>query len=725
MHKKMYKVGKSWAVAAVIVGSAIILCHKKVFADQVNPGVYPQAVVVNQHQTASYNSSTAIVAHPVNSQTDLGLSSSRQDALNRFLEQKANGYLYAPEISQANGGYVWFQDGVPYTGFQNYAGAYYWFQDGIRQDNGWHDAWNLKYYTGEDGRTVQGLQNISGARYYFGEDSSYFLRTNQEIKIENSTYRAGADGVLKTSNGYSYDGKKDQLWGFGDSTTVGYNEESNHQSFDVYAAKDLNVAYNGSLGISGTTIQRDMGWMTDKMVNDPQFYQATDIVVGLGVNDVFGGNENLNTVAQIFRDNLLKMHLANPMARIYIMLPQGFYRENNNNDTISAGSYSLNQLIQVERQIGNSMGIPVVDGDVINDNNHTRTMPDGMHPSSAAYAAIGHHLAQQMNFHRQVEIRPDATNYQLNDLNGYQNTLSGYRWLQNGVPYTGFQFYTGAYYWFDKGIRQDNSWHEAWGMTYYTGSDGRAVEGLQNINGSWYYFGNNGSYSLKTNQKLDINGEHYYSDQRGVIHSFSGNVNISNNAQVSLSHGYLYDGNTLNGGYRWYEDGQLYTGFRFYMGAYYWFQDGVRQNNSWHEAWGMKYHTGDDGRAQENIQNINGKVYYFGNDGTFYLRTNQVVSLNKQQYHTDNNGQLAPWQGYIRNDSGSYRWYEDGQLFTGFRYYEGAYYWFTDGVRQDNSWHDLWGKRYYTGSDGRAVQGNQDIDGRNFNFGSDGTYYLR
>lgn len=32
--------------------------------------------------------------------------------------------------------------------------------------------------------------------------------------------------------------------------------------------------------------------------------------------------------------------------------------------------------------------------------------------------------------------------------------------------------------------------------------------------------------------------------------------------------GYLYDSSPANGGYRWYEQGNSFTGFRYYMGAY-------------------------------------------------------------------------------------------------------------------------------------------------------------
>ncbi|MBS9335777.1 GH25 family lysozyme [Fructobacillus papyrifericola] len=250
----------------------------------------------------------------------------------------------------------------------------------------------------------------------------------------------------------------------------------------------------------------------------------------------------------------------------------------------------------------------------------------------------------------------------------YVPEAGGWRWVEDGKMFTGFKYYMGTYYWFENGVRSDKAWHEAWGHMYYTGADGRAVQGVQNINGQNFDFGSDGTFYMR-------------------------------------SSGYLYDGSSQNGGYRWYENGQLYTGFRYYMGTYYWFVDGVRQNAGWREAWGMKYYTDDNGRAVQGTQKIDGTYYYFGDDGTYYERGGYLFDGSSQ--------------------NGGYRWYENGQLFTGFRYYMGTYYWFVDGVRQNAGWREAWGMKYYTDQDGRAVQGIQTINGQTYNFGNDGTYYLR
>ncbi|MDD9139233.1 hypothetical protein H7198_06405 [Fructobacillus sp. CRL 2054] len=246
----------------------------------------------------------------------------------------------------------------------------------------------------------------------------------------------------------------------------------------------------------------------------------------------------------------------------------------------------------------------------------------------------------------------------------------GYNWFEDGHLYTGFRQYMGTYYWFVDGVRQNAGWRQAWGMNYYTDNDGRAVQGHQNIGGQDFDFGNDGTYYLR-------------------------------------SSGYLHDGSSQNGGYRWYENGKLYTGFRYYMGTYYWFVDGVRQNAGWRQIWGLTYYTDDSGRAVQGSRIIDGKLYDFGNDGTYYSRP--VTGYF--------------WDGSPKN--GGYRWYDNGNLYTGFRYYMGTYYWFIDGVRQNAGWRQAWGMTYYTDDNGRAVQGSQYIDGQWYFFGDDGTYYRR
>ncbi|MBZ6070706.1 hypothetical protein K8375_11720 [Weissella cibaria] len=72
------------------------------------------------------------------------------------------GYVYSPEVSTANGGWNWLENGQPYTGFRYYMGTYYWFVNGVRQNAGWRDAWGMRYYTDDNGRAVQVTKRLMG-----------------------------------------------------------------------------------------------------------------------------------------------------------------------------------------------------------------------------------------------------------------------------------------------------------------------------------------------------------------------------------------------------------------------------------------------------------------------------------------------------------------------------------------------------------------------------------
>ena len=67
----------------------------------------------------------------------------------------------------------------------------------------------------------------------------------------------------------------------------------------------------------------------------------------------------------------------------------------------------------------------------------------------------------------------------------------------------------GGYYYFDKTthLRTNNAFRDEWGNTYYFGGDGRAVTGLQTINGNKYYFGDDGTYTLRKSQWPTITTE--------------------------------------------------------------------------------------------------------------------------------------------------------------------------------------------------------------------------
>lgn len=301
---------------------------------------------------------------------------------------------------------------------------------------------------------------------------------------------------------------------------------------------------------------------------------------------------------------------------------------------------------------------------------NAKTYQDAANSLTGKYATDPQYGAKLINVIKTYKLYTLDNN--ITNQTGYLQDSDGrYYWFEKGQKYTGIRKYMGAYYYFKQGVRQENQWVTQWGQKYYVGRDGRTVQGVDTvINGQHYNFGNNGTFYMR--------------------YKYQGYMNAGN-------------------GYKWYEDGRYYTGIRNYMGAYYYFNNGNRQHNQWVNQWGNKYYVGSDGRTVEGRDVvINGLHYDFGTNHTFNL-----IKLH-QGYDYDGS-----------NKNGGYRWYEKGKLYTGFRFYMGTYYWFVDGVRQNEGWRHAWGYTYYTNKDGRAVQGHYKINGKSYYFGDNGTYYMR
>jgi len=109
-----------------------------------------------------------------------------------------------------------------------------------------------------------------------------------------------------------------------------------------------------------------------------------------------------------------------------------------------------------------------------------------------------------------------------------------------------------------------------------------------------------------TNYYFSTNGPYVAEAVRGVPTLYTMDVNGSINNPNFLPSGYynVATDQTGGSGWRWLENGKLFTGFKYYLGAYYWFENGVRQNNKWETAWGNQYWVGNDGRAVQGIRQV-------------------------------------------------------------------------------------------------------------------------
>lgn len=112
------------------------------------------SLTTNSVSTSSITSSSSVISSSVADSTDVPETSSNRTTTASSAVNHRSGYVYAPDVSSANGGWNWLEHGQPYTGFRKYQGSYYWFQQGVRQNNQWETAWGHQYYVGADGRAV-------------------------------------------------------------------------------------------------------------------------------------------------------------------------------------------------------------------------------------------------------------------------------------------------------------------------------------------------------------------------------------------------------------------------------------------------------------------------------------------------------------------------------------------------------------------------------------------
>lgn len=289
-----------------------------------------------------------------------------------------------------------------------------------------------------------------------------------------------------------------EVWGIGDSTSVGWDGHNNVKPFIETTASDLGAYSNNWHTKSGSSIQNDMAGLVNGFNSDKYHTRANNIVVNLGVNDVNYGNQNINYVSEEYRARLTDLKAKNPQATITVMMSQGDWLNGGNNATVRGGGYSLNQLQSQQRKIAKDMKLNVVERGVVTDANHSWKLGDGtVHPTASTYAEIGHKVAGVIKSN--PVNKSVYTSYTINRLQktGYISTLAGWRWLENGRAYTGIRNYMGAYYYFEHGVRKNNQWVNMWGRKYYVGSDGRTVQGWQTIDGKRYWFGNDNTFFLR------------------------------------------------------------------------------------------------------------------------------------------------------------------------------------------------------------------------------------
>ena len=167
---------------------------------------------------------------------------------------------------------------------------------------------------------------------------------------------------------------------------------------------------------------------------------------------------------------------------------------------------------------------------------------------------------------------------------------------------------------------QLNGWQTENGNTYYY-SDGQKATGVKDINGSQYYFNDQGQQ--QKDYFLNQNNHTYYFQADGT--------RLNDGFYNNWGHTYYFqaDGTRLDDGF-----------YNNWGHTYYFGKDGARLDNGFYNNWGHTYYFGKDGARLDNSVYTNwGHQYYFGNDGA--LVQNNDVTVNGKKYHADSAGVLT------------------------------------------------------------------------------------
>ena len=309
----------------------------------------------------------------------------------------------------------------------------------------------------------------------------------------------------------------------------------------------------------------------------------------------------------------------------------------------------------------------------------------------------------------------------INTLNsGWVYEDGGYAYYEDGVRYTGLQEINGFYYDFGEdginiGQTKFTGLFEIDGVNHYA-KDGKLVTGWQKIGEEKYYFGENGAA---------LDGKH-----------------VIDEVEVQLMNGKLVGGMT---GFVTKKDGNTYyiVGGEMVYGWYYIGEDLYHFNVTTGVATtGTKIAPDDESRSKKAYYDIeNGKVLrgYFNPDGFYYWG-----GVSKKDAWVKNGHDADPDAWYATNMYGVHiqdrtsteetvLHYMDGILYTfenatgklvkgSVETKDGLKYYYWAGEPRNDGWFTIFGETYYAYADGHLATGTVVIDGKNERFDSNGLY---
>ena len=497
-------------------------------------------------------------------------------------------------------------------------------EDGRLYANEWYtDEWEVFYYYGEDGKAYSGLQEVDGIRYYFypsgwryqneivtADGKVYYCKPDgSAIELQNNDWTKVDDHFMYVKDGQALINCVEKI---GDSY-YGFNYIG-----VMYANEDI-ILRNFEGQISSYYRAKEDGrlyvneWYVDERVY--YFYYGDEGKAASGLTQVDG--------------------------TLYYFSENGC-RYQNEKITVDGRNYYCKSDGEV---------IELQENGWIKDGENDKYVKDGQVLTDC------------------VEKIGDS--YYSFDSTGvmYRNTVLT-RWDEATQKYTYYfikadgRLYVNEWYEYDK---YDNHGHGIW---YYYGDEGKAASGLTQINGTLYYFSEDGR--LYQDQTITVDGKSYYCNLDGIA------VELQNNrwTKVDGKYRYVKDGQALTNCvekigdfyYGFDSDGYMFADEQFnlldsesgntcYYRAH---EDGHLYRNEWYMNYkGLWYYFGNDAKMYFGLRAVNGILYYFGSR----MYQDESVTVDGKNYYCKSSGEAVELSknGWNLVD-GNYLYVKDGQL---------------------------------------------------------------
>ena len=312
-----------------------------------------------------------------------------------------------------------------------------------------------------------------------------------------------------------------------------------------------------------------------------------------------------------------------------------------------------------------------------------------------------------------------------------------------------------------------NEWYipeESYLAPRYYGEDAKAYKGLHTIDRKAYYF--NEFYGELCRKRIITaeDGTHYYCDADGIA------IKLENNGWMEIDGNkrYVKNGDFLklcvekiDGFYYAFDyDGNMRTNESFYVWSnesdrefYYRAKgNGTLYENEWYfpeeDSYETPYYYGEEAKAYSGLKEVDGVLYYFGENGQRYQ--GQVAIVDGKSYYCNEDGKAVEISEGWNQVDGKHFYVKDGYVLSGCVAKIGdLYYGFDntgamysneefglwdyelervvfyrarkDGSLYVNEWYENQYDRFYYGEGGKAAYGFQIIDGKKYYFWEGGS----